>query len=486
VLSQRFEIQDIVAQDLLGVTFHALEVASGKNVLLRRFFPFGVDGGGLFDEERTGYDIAVARLAGLKHPGLRAILAGGCDPVDGMPFVVIEWIAGKTLDTLRQHENFTPAAVTDVLERALEISEALSRVLGEEAVWVETAPSMILADSAEPACGFFFCLSPMKWLGGDDSQRSLLALAELTEDLLGWRGKLVAEHAGNGLGLWVKWLRANAQTCSLFEARVGLASCTGRPAPVSTTRAGAQTPDPATPDPATPDPATPDPATPDPATPDPARSNPARSSPARSNPARSSPARSNPPIQPAVPVVREGASSRQTWILIGALILLVMGAGWWSVRQSRNLQEAAPSAATPAIPRDAAGDRLAQINTRAAALVENRPRPAVSGRIFQSGEGSLLMNEKGQEVTVEGILLNIRTSNSGKTLYLEFADSGTQEEVRGCFLAKNLPDDVSEQTLKPLVGKRIRITGVVRIEHASKQKWPEVLLNDRQAVKQMN
>ena len=57
-LSHRFQIQDIVAQDQFGVVFHALDVATGKPVAVRRFFPFGVDGGGLFDEERKGYDLA--------------------------------------------------------------------------------------------------------------------------------------------------------------------------------------------------------------------------------------------------------------------------------------------------------------------------------------------------------------------------------------------------------------------------------------------
>ena len=51
-------------------------------------------GGGLLEEEQAAYNIAVGRLAGLQHPALRAVVCGGCDPVDGIPFIATEWIEG--------------------------------------------------------------------------------------------------------------------------------------------------------------------------------------------------------------------------------------------------------------------------------------------------------------------------------------------------------------------------------------------------------
>ena len=107
MLSRRFEIQDIVAQDSFGVTFRALDTRTGEPVALRRFFPFGADGGGLFDEERSDYAAAVARLVSLQHPGLRGVLTGGCDPVDGMPFVATEWIDGDSVAAMLQRGTFT-------------------------------------------------------------------------------------------------------------------------------------------------------------------------------------------------------------------------------------------------------------------------------------------------------------------------------------------------------------------------------------------
>ena len=93
----RFEILDILAQDEQGVVFHALSKEDGSEVVLRRFFPFGADGGGREGEEQKVYLAAIERLKTVEHPTLRRVLDGGADPVDGMPFLVTEWIEGRPL-----------------------------------------------------------------------------------------------------------------------------------------------------------------------------------------------------------------------------------------------------------------------------------------------------------------------------------------------------------------------------------------------------
>ena len=440
------------------MVFHALDVETGKPVAVRRFFPFGVDGGGLFDEERKGYDLAVTRLAGLRHPGLRAVLTGGCDPVDGIPYVVTEWITGESLEEMLERESFMPAAAVALLDRALEISEALSQVLGEEAVWVETSPAMILEDGEDKGRGFTFCISPMKWLGTDASRRSLLSVAELAEQLLGWRGRIVADHAGGGMGSWVKWLRTNAETISLFQARQSLAQATGGAAP---------------------------------------------------EPAR--------PIEPSAPppVLLAPPSSKRTLVLIG-LLVLVVAAGCWLIKHPPTAgtdpanaaatvkqRDAAPpalprdtsapakarDAIAPAKPQDAESRRLEEINALAARLAGGgQPQAAGDTRasgVFQSGDTQGLLNEKGREVTVEGVLKNVRVSDSGKTIYLEFLETGSQEEVRGYFMTRNMAENMSEQALRLLVGKRIRISGPVRIMRYFKAIWPEVLLKDRKSIQEL-
>ena len=455
-MSHRFQIQDIVAQDALGVTFRALDVETGQPVAVRRFFPFGADGGGLLDEERAAYDLAVARLAGVQHPGLRAVLTGGCDPVDGMPFVVTEWVEGQPLADLLEHGVFSPAATIRVLDRALEISEALSAVLGQEALWVETSPALIIEDGGETRRGLTFSICPVKWLGGEASRRSLAPLAELAEELLGWRGLMVPDQAGNGLGSWVNWLRANEEILTLVQARESLAGFAGM-VPLDPARPQARPPPP--------------PLYPPP--PEVPRELPQ-------------------PAMAAYPVIRKKKSAtKEPLVLIGLLVVLLGAAGWWVTQQaaaSRARRELL--AAAPLKPRLAAESKSGAASPAPAAAVAGAQPPPVApadnrSGVFQSGETERIMREKDREVTVEGVLKNIRASDSGKTLYLEFVETTPQEEVRGCVMTKHLAPDMSEQALKPLLGKRIRITGIVRIWTHLKAKIPEVLLPDRKSIREV-
>ncbi|MEI6675664.1 MAG: hypothetical protein WCO57_10840, partial [Verrucomicrobiota bacterium] len=381
------------------------------------------------------YNQAVARLTEVHHPGLRAVLAGGCDPVDGMPFVVIEWIEGVTLASVLEHSIFTPVGAIAILDKALEVSAALTQVLGEEAVWVDTSPAMIIVNEENPAGEVAFCLAPMKWLGADASKRGLRSLAELAEDLLGWRGKRVPDQAGDGMGGWLRCLRANSNTLTLSQVRESLVGfmeeLTAEPIMAS-------------------------------------------------GPA---------PRQPVI--LKRPATKRQpAWLPLGILLTVAMvGAGWWFILHPLNLRRSKPVAATAVRPPVAR-------TTQAPPAVTGKPSPAAplpveskvtatGERVYQVRDSPSLLSVKSQEVTVEGALHNIRSSDSGKTLYLEFVDSGSMQDVRGYFITKNLPPDVSEQALKPLLGKRIQITGEVKMKQAFKQKWPELLLKDRTSIKEM-
>ena len=96
-----------------------------------------------------------------------------------------------------------------------------------------------------------------------------------------------------------------------------------------------------------------------------------------------------------------------------------------------------------------------------------------------------MLNEQNREVTVEGVLKNLRWSQSNNTLYLEFSDDSSREDVRGYCLPRNADETLSEQALKPLIGKRIQMSGVVRIVSYFKIQWPEVLIKDRAAIKEV-
>ncbi|MCW1913444.1 hypothetical protein OJ996_07660 [Luteolibacter sp. GHJ8] len=229
-MAGRYEILDILAQDASGVVFHAEERDTGRSVVLRRFFPYGPDGGGLQEAERAAYMAALDRVKELRHPTLRTILDGGCDPVDGMPFLVTEWVEGQRLSELLRSRALSPGSTKALISHAIEASQALAGAFGEEAVWVEATPESIVLPVEGEMVTFWIC--PMKWLASPQKRGGLLPLAELAEKALHWRGKQPAA-AGEGLGVWVGSVRTNPNRWSLDEALQALhepLSIVGQPA----------------------------------------------------------------------------------------------------------------------------------------------------------------------------------------------------------------------------------------------------------------
>lgn len=215
-MAGKYEILDILAQDKSGIVFHAEDRESGRSVVLRRFFPFGPEGGGLQEAERAVYMTALEKIRDFRHPTLRTIIDGGCDPVDGIPFLVSEWVEGQRLGELLKSRPLSPGSTKALLSHALEASRELSQVFNEEAVWVEASPdSVILPVGEGDSITFWIC--PIRWLSSPEQRGGLLPLAKLAEKALHWRGKPVAGTA-EGLGSWVKAVRENPNRWTLDEA----------------------------------------------------------------------------------------------------------------------------------------------------------------------------------------------------------------------------------------------------------------------------
>ena len=67
----------------------------------------------------------------------------------------------------------------------------------------------IIVGSEESGREFTFWISPLKWLGGNEENRGLESIVTLTEEIMGWKGQIVNDQAGRGLGGWLKWLRGS-------------------------------------------------------------------------------------------------------------------------------------------------------------------------------------------------------------------------------------------------------------------------------------
>jgi hypothetical protein len=433
----RFQIEDLIIQDATGVVFRAIDAQTGMAVAVRRFFPFGAAGGGLESEEVTAYKIAIERLAGLKHPALRSVICGGCDPVDGMPFIATEWIEGDAIDAYVRQEPLPAAVAAQLLTQALEVSELLSQVLAEEAVWVETDLKTIILGNEASGRGFTFWISPLKWLGGLEQARGLRAIATLAEEVLDWSGRVVGDQAGGGLGAWLKWLRGAADTASLREARENLAAALGENPPP---------------------------------------------------PATELVVTASRPITPR--------KSKTPLLLACGCTLIAIGIGGWLVtrhRMPRNLQgevlakllEDSEKDAQPAKQSPVTGTSMSAVNQRQAELAakaaEKRRELAAKemelagrGGVFTPSDGDLLALHKGKTETLEGKVAGTGVSSSGKTLYLHFSPEPSATEPRGALRFSG----VDESDAKAWVGKNVRLRGRVEVE----DERPQILVTDPKGI----
>ncbi len=481
---QRFQIEDILAQDHHGVVFAAVDGETGQQVALRRFFPFGPDGGGLQPEERSAYVIGVQRLAEVSHPSLRAVVAGGCDPVDGMPFLVTEWVEGSTLANLLQQGSLTRESAIALMWQALEVCELLSQLLAEDDVWVETSPSAIVLGEGESERGVTFWISPFRWLSAEEARPGLMPLVELLDASMGWQHKPVSDKSEGGLGAWRNWLKANAQKATLADARAALTAFTegGLVAAMPSPGPVGKVPAP----------------------------------------------RAAPAHRPMV--VTRHKTSWGGVVVISLLVLTALGMGGWLYYKQHHPDESVaaadeakigaqpetdgqppkkgaltedlveekpvekPAAAEHVVekPLDEAS-RVAAANARAAELSSQQAKELqqradqakaaeAKGGVFEAKDLELVALQKGKAVKVEGVLLGVGESNSKKTGYLRFTTDLDPKFVEGKFDKPTKDPGLQDAALKALIGKRIRISGTVEVTALNKVRRVQVDFPNRAAI----
>ena len=456
---QRFHIEDLITQDASGVTFRALDTETKAIVAVRRFFPFGADGGGLEENEQSAYHTAVQQLTALSHPGLRTTICGGCDPVDRIPFIATEWIEGKTLQNHIEAEPLKAAEAIQVLTLALEICELLSRTLGEEGAWLETDLRTVILGGKNSGRGVTFRISPLKWLGRRQGHRELESLAYLTEELMGWQGQAVGDQAGRGLGAWLNWLHASSKTASLHEAREMLTKTTGmQPPPSATKNLVPQAPR---------------------------------------------------PTVPIKSVKRRKKSINGTLVTIIVLLLVTAGLGGWAMYrkdpyapkpkagstalaaettakpETATLTKTTLPAPSPAVGESSSDETAPEVAVQTKQTerpVKDSPAPAAAaGGVFASNDPEIVRQE-GNDVVVAGVFERIDYSRSKKTMYLHFSKRPEKDDTRGAVLISSAGPDLSESALTPLIGKKIRLRGKLVVQKESGLQRPDVTIANRTAI----
>jgi len=438
----RFQIEDIIVQDTEGITYRALDTQTNAMVAVRRFFPFGTDGGGLHDKEQVAYNSAISKLTGLSHPALRAVVGGGCDPIDDVPYIATEWVEGDTLQSIIDRAPLPVEVATILLTQALEVCELLSQVLAEEAIWVETNPHTIILGNEAAGRGFTFWNSPVKWLGGSEQSRRFGTIATLAEEIMGWQNQAIGDEAGRGLGRWIKWLRGVPPNTPLREVREMLAATVA--AEPATNIENLMIKAPIRP----------------------------VSSPVKTRQiVKSKPAESV-RIEPSIKV--EKSSSGKKWMIPVLILLMAAGLGeyGWYVYRAKQKRTT--------------DDEAGQVRGSLQDFSGLGNSDAQSHEIISWDSQARLTQSSGQTIILEGVAKGVESSITGKTVYLLFADASNKSIVRAGMEANQETPAAIKKTFESFVGKKIHVTGSVAIKVNHGSSRPEVMVKNLSAVKAAN
>jgi hypothetical protein len=67
-------------------------------------------------------------------------------------------------------------------------------------------------------------------------------------------------------------------------------------------------------------------------------------------------------------------------------------------------------------------------------------------------------------------------------MYLQFSKQAGLGDVRAAVEKANLTGDLTEEKLRPLIGKRIRLRGMVKLYKAGSLQRPVILILNRRSI----
>jgi len=227
--THHFKIKEQISQDARGVVFRSHDPSTGKKIALRKYVHLDDGEDGLQRGSALAYQVAIGRLSKVCHPSLRRVVSGGCDPSDGIPYIAAHWTDVDPLQWVLKDTYLSVEVATTLLSQLLEVSDLLSHILAEDGIWVETDAASISLTNDPNGTRFVFWASPLKTLGPRSAENDLNALIDLTEGIMGWKGREVDEREGGHLHAWLNWLKDDADRfdTSIREVREMLAAAAG-------------------------------------------------------------------------------------------------------------------------------------------------------------------------------------------------------------------------------------------------------------------
>jgi len=437
----RFQIEELLHQDADGVVYWARDRETGGDVALHRFFPFGAEDRGLTGSEIQAFVQGVLRLQEFRHPGLSSVLGGACDAVDGMPYLILASRQGKTLADYLWHAALTLEQAHWLAEEILLLMQWLTQQIGHEVNWLFLQPHEIeLVEDEQQGVSFRFAIDPMKWLDRRPSSGFFSEFAALLEQSLGWTGRTLTAGNAGPFSQWLKKIKMPGMTVDQAMKILTLGEQLTQHAPLLS---------------------------------------------GKSLSAR--------PLAPKpIPMPSAQKNSHTGWYVIAALLvfggLAVLGVKWWNEREIPIASTSAKAQKTTSkVEKKEASQekqRLAEIERRArelqgvAADVSVRKPPRDGD--YRPHEGEALREQINAEVLVMEKLARLSWSGSKKTLYLVFGGSGAKApRVMGRYLVINQSPGLGEADLKKLVGKKIRMRGVLKEEFGSKRLIIDLITRDQ-------
>lgn len=475
----------MLSQDANGAMFLALDAETGKEVLLQRFFPFGAGSGGLGGSELESYNLALERMKSIEHRALRRVLDGGCDPVDGIPFLIFEGREGVTLSDFFSTGPITTEQGVVLVEYALELMLEIEKLFGDKVDWLMMDASGV--EVLDNGNSFRFSLDPMKWVGIKKGQGPVKDLGTLLETAMGWSRANSTSGAVGRLGRWFTLAKSEDWSCE--QALQTLRSEYEHAE--DATESGQTLPAPSFPQIVLPPPTF------------------------RSNPIPQGPMLHQKKIAPPVSLVANKKNNSAAWMalsvaltgaaIIALIVLLVIrpdqdkpvspvALEQENIKAPQAVRSRVEPAKHPA--NEATSAQQSEPIPQVVAPVEGKPKenkpkteetksedigkpktPKREGD-YKPEEVSLLRDQLRQEVTILGRVNRVRTSSSEKSLYIEFG-SDPEENVCGRYMNKLGKEGMSVSELGNLKGKMVRIKGLVQEEFGTKRIVINLITRDQ-------
>lgn len=488
----RILIQDIVHQTADGITYLATDRESGEDVALRRFFPYGPNGSGMDAENNQRYLEICEQLKTIEHPSLRKVLDGFIDPLDGIPYMTTEWVEGKPLTHTLNGEPLESAKLIELTCKAIEVSIIISDMMGEEAVWIDTTDRSVVGGPADEGREFTFWVCPFRCMGLYPLSTGIDSIAELTEAFAGWKSKLYSEQTCHGLGGWVKAMKRAPQT-SLREALERLPQLEQEAPPAPETPQITVSPRPGSITQPQPNPTT--------------TKHEAQST---KHETLQPTALGTKPIQSSSktttinhetqPTALKSAGGGTSWLVIagiGMAAVIAVGALSFVLRPAGDLPalaensqadmtlpgmepESAPEAKFEEIALKSTNKTASLDTTNDAPIRRMMSSTAASAPADKrTGDDTNIISpdntqkidqaEIGSVIQMRGTLMSATTSNSGKSLYLNFSKPFNQKQIRGVAYPNAFRQPYDPKTFNPYIGKEIIITGKYKKQSSSPQ-----------------